>query len=108
MLENPKLLSNSQLFEDLNDQFSEKISGGTSIIEGPLVDLTTFPFTSNILTLLRPDLQEVIDLQVQELFPAGVNNTAALACTTNANGELVCEVTVDGAPAEVFTVPLQP
>lgn len=106
MLKSPIHLSNSELFEDLNDQFSEKISGGTSTIEGPLVDLIDFPFTNSVLNLLNPNLQTTIDQQLKALFPEGISNTAALACRTDENGQLVCEVSADGSESQSFVVPL--
>lgn len=114
MLNNFSHPSSSNLFEELSDQFSEKVCGGASLIQGPLLPLVglspfpSSPFGNNILSLLNPDLQTSIDQKIQELYPNGLGNTAALACATNENGDLVCEVSAEGLETQSFTVePLQ-
>ena len=98
---------NSELFEELNDQFSEKVTGGNNNFEGSLFPIGVFPFDITILDLLNTDLRNKIQDQIRISFPSGFESTAALACATNEQGELVCEVSADGQEAKTFAVPVQ-
>lgn len=97
MLKSPGHLSDSDLFEELNDQLSEKISGGASL-DALLEELASQK-------ILDQDLQIEIDKKIQELFPKGLGNASSLSCVTTGNGNFDCKVSSNGETKQ-FNVPL--
>ena len=97
MLKNNNLLSDSELFEQLNDLASEKISGGASL-EGMLEEFDS-------IKLLDGNLQEKINAKIKELFPQGLGSASALSCATTTDGKLKCDVGTDGQKKN-FEIPL--
>ncbi len=97
MLKSKNLLGNMELFEELNDLASEKISGGASL-EGMLEEFDS-------IKLLDGNLQEKINAKIKELFPQGLGDATALSCTTTTDGKLTCDVGTDGQKKN-FEIPL--
>jgi hypothetical protein len=96
MLNSKDLLLDLELFEELNDRVSEKISGGASF-EALWTDLKE-------LKILDSDLQQQIDRELKKIFPKGIANTAALSCVTE-DGKFKCEASSDGQKKK-FILPL--
>lgn len=93
---NTNIMTNLELFEELNDQVSEKISGGASI-DALLKELADAQ-------ILDSSLQKRIDQKIKEIFPQGLGDAASLACATQ-NGHFKCEVSSNGQ-TKSFKVPL--
>lgn len=99
MLIRTNLLSNSQLFEELDDRVAEKISGGFD------VELTAKFDTFGELAqfgLLQPDLLTRIQEEIEIRFPQ-VGTDLALGCTSTRLGVYDCEVSTGGR-TESFVV----
>ena len=89
-------LSNLELFEELNNQVSEKIRGGVTV-EALLADLAN-------ITILDSNLQTQINQKIRNAFPKGLGNATSLACATE-NGQFSCKVSSNGQ-TKSFKVPL--
>jgi hypothetical protein len=97
MLRSTNLLSSSELFEELNDQVSEKISGGFT------VELTaTFATFRELSQLLEPDLLTEIESEIARRF-SKVGTDLALGCTSTELGVYNCTVSTGGR-TETFAV----
>ena len=99
MLNSKHRLGDSELFEELDDRLSEKISGGFDIELTArfdrLAELSEFG-------LLQPDLLTKIQEQIDIRFPQ-VGEDLALGCTSTQLGIYNCEVSA-GGKTESFVV----
>ncbi len=98
MLKSIHRLGDLELFEELEDQVSEKISGGASL-DALLEEL-------NGLTILDQDLKTEIDIKIQELFPQGLGDASSLSCITTDDGNFDCKVSSNGE-TKGFNIPLK-
>ncbi len=99
MLKSKRLLEDLELFEELDDRLSEKISGGLD------VELTAkFDRFGELaqFKLLQPDLLTRIQEEIEIRFPQ-VGTDLALGCTSTRLGVYDCEVSTGGR-TETFVV----
>lgn len=99
MLKSIHRLEDSELFEELDDRLSEKISGGLD------VELTAkFDRVGELseFGLLQPDLVTKIREEIDIRFPQ-VGEDLALGCTSTELGIYNCEVST-GGKTESFVV----
>ncbi len=92
MLKGKHPLGNLELFEELDDRLSEKISGGSSlelsITVVKLEELMEFE-------LFQPNLLTRIQEKIAERF-SQIGPELALACSSNQYGIYNCEVSTNG------------
>ena len=98
MINSNNPLSNLELFEELNDQVSEKISGGVDI------DAIFKDLESSI--ILDSGLEGEIGKKIKEFYPDGLADTAALSCVSTDNKQLKCSVSSNGETND-FSVPIK-
>ena len=88
--------------EELNDQVSEKISGGSNV--DAQIDAQIIEQLRIIQTLGDPNLQTRVVEQIKEIFPEGIGNAASLSCAQD-NEHLKCQIS-SNEKKEDFVVPL--
>lgn len=98
MLRSKNLLSASELFEELKDEVSEKITGGANLLEVKIDGL-------ELLKIVNVDILSQISKQLGEQLPKS-GNSVAVSCVSVGDKKLGCVLLEAGKEVKKFDLML--